>query len=144
MTTGHSQSLRLLRRIDGSRVNILIVEDNDASRRLVVELLRSAGFSNLTLSRGAEDAIDQMRRHEPDLIILDWNLPGMSGIELARTIRRAAASPDSRFSNPAVPMIMLTGRHSARDVTTARNAWIDEFVVKPFSTLSILKAICSC
>lgn len=142
--SAHSHSLRLLRRVDGSRINILIVEDNDSSRRLVVELLRSSGFSNLSIARDAEDAIDQMQRHAPDLLILDWVLPGMSGIELARTIRSAAASPDTRFADPSVPMIMLTSRHSTRDVTTARNAGIDEFVIKPFSTLSILKAVCSC
>ena len=140
----HSHSLRLLRKIDGSKVNILIVEDNDSSRRLVVELLRSSGFSNLTIARSAEDAIAQMQGQAPDLILLDWGLPGMSGIDLAKTIRHAAVTPDERFADPAVPMIMLTARQSARDVTTARNAGIDEFVIKPFSTVSILKAICSC
>jgi len=144
MATSHSHSLRLLRKIDGSKINILIVEDNDSSRRLVVELLRSSGFNNLTIARTAEDAVEQMQGQAPDLILLDWGLPGMSGVELARTIRHAAVNPDERFSNPAVPMIMLTARQSARDVTTARNAGIDEFVIKPFSTVSILKAICSC
>ena len=144
MATSHSHSLRLLRKVDGSKVNILVVEDNDSSRRLIIELLRSSGFSNLTIARSAEDAIEQMHAQAPDLMILDWNLPGMSGVELARTIRHAAVKPDVRFGNPAVPMIMLTARQSARDVATARNAGIDEFVIKPFSTMSILKAICSC
>lgn len=144
MATSHSHSLRLLRKVDGSKVNILLVEDNDSSRRLIIELLRSSGFSNLTIARSAEDAIEQMQAQAPDLMILDWNLPGMSGVELARTIRHAAVKPDVRFGNPAVPMIMLTARQSARDVATARNAGIDEFVIKPFSTMSILKAICSC
>jgi DNA-binding response OmpR family regulator len=144
VAASHSHSLRLLRKIDGSKLNILIVEDNESSRRLIVELLRASGFSNLTVARTAEEAIDQMEAQMPDLLILDWGLPGLSGLELARTIRHAAVNPDPRFSNPAVPMIMLTARQSARDVTTARNAGIDEFVIKPFSTLSILKAICSC
>jgi DNA-binding response OmpR family regulator len=140
----NSHGLRLLGKIDGSKINILIVEDNDSSRRLVVELLRASGFNNLTVARTAEDAIEQMQGLMPDLILLDWGLPGMSGLDLARTIRHAAVTPDPRFSNPAVPMIMLTARQSARDVTLARNTGIDEFVIKPFSTVSILKAICSC
>ena len=140
----NSHGLRLLGKIDGSKINILIVEDNDSSRRLVVELLRASGFNNLTVARTAEDAIEQIEGQMPDLILLDWGLPGMSGLDLARAIRHAAVSPDPRFSNPAVPMIMLTARQSARDVTTARNTGIDEFVIKPFSTVSILKAICSC
>ena len=144
MATSHSHSLHLLRKIDGSKLNILVVEDNDSSRRLIVELLRASGFSNLTITRSAEDAIEQMKGQMPDMLILDWNLPGLSGIELAQLIRHAAVTPDDRFSNPAVPMIMLTSRQSVRDVATARNAGIDEFVIKPFSTVSILKAICSC
>ena len=140
----NSHGLRLLGKIDGSKINILIVEDNDSSRRLVVELLRASGFNNLTVARTAEDAIEQIESQMPDLILLDWGLPGMSGLDLARTIRHAAVNPDPRFSNPAVPIIMLTARQSARDVTTARNTGIDEFVIKPFSTVSILKAICSC
>ncbi len=142
--TSNSHGLRLLGKIDGSKINILIVEDNDSSRRLVVELLRASGFNNLTVARTAEDAIEQIESQMPDLILLDWGLPGMSGLDLARTIRHAAVNPDPRFSNPAVPIIMLTARQSARDVTTARNTGIDEFVIKPFSTVSILKAICSC
>ena len=144
VAASNSHGLRLLGKIDGSKINILIVEDNDSSRRLVVELLRASGFNNLTVARTAEDAIEQIESQMPDLILLDWGLPGMSGLDLARTIRHAAVNPDPRFSNPAVPIIMLTGRQSARDVTTARNAGIDEFVIKPFSTVSILKAICSC
>jgi len=144
MATSSSHSLRLLRKIDGSKIHILVVEDNESSRRLIVELLRSSGFNNLTVARTAEEAIEQMQGQAPDLILLDWGLPGMSGIELARVVRHAAVTPDERFTNPAVPMIMLTARQSARDVTTARNAGIDEFVIKPFSTVSILKAICSC
>jgi DNA-binding response OmpR family regulator len=144
VAAGHSHSLRLLRKIDGSKINILIVEDNDSSRRLIVELLRASGFNNLTLAPSAEDAIARMQAQAPDLILLDWGLPGLSGIELAKIIRHGAVNPDPRFADPAVPMIMLTARQSARDVTTARNAGIDEFVIKPFSTLSVLKAICSC
>ncbi len=144
MTTSHSQSLRLLRKIDGSKVHILVVEDNDSSRRLIVELLRSSGFTNLATARDSEEAVEEMQGQNPDLIILDWNLPGISGVELAQTIRWAAVTPDARFANPTVPMIMLTGRQSARDVTTARNAGVDEFVIKPYSTGAILRAICSC
>lgn len=144
VAASHSHSLRLLRKIDGSKVNILLVEDNDSSRRLVVELLRASGFNNLTVAHSAEEAIAQMQGQMPDLILLDWGLPGLSGIELAKAIRHGAVNPDPRFADPAVPIVMLTARQSARDVTSARNAGIDEFVIKPFSTVSILKAVCSC
>ncbi len=141
MTTHHANTLRLLSKIDCARVAVLIVEDNDSSRRLVMELLRSAGFENLSFARDAEEAIELLQGTAPELMLLDWNLPGMSGIDLVRQIRAAALTPDPRFSNPQLPIVMLTARQRARDVNAARNAGVSAFVVKPFSTAALLKAI---
>ncbi len=138
----HSQTSRLMRKIDPAAVCLLIVEDNDASRRLVLELLRAAGFTNLYFARDAEEAVEQMQAHAPDLMLLDWGLPGMSGIDLVSHIRAAAIKPDRRFNNPELPIVMLTARQRARDVTQARNAGVNEFVVKPFSTVALLKSVC--
>ncbi len=143
MKTSHSQTQRLLRKIDCARTAVLVVEDHDASRRLILELLRGAGFENLTFARDADEAIAQMQGHDPDVLLLDWGLPGKTGIELVREIRAAAHAPDPRFANPQVPIVMITARQRARDVTAARNAGINEFVIKPFSTSSLLKALAS-
>lgn len=143
MKTSHSQTQRQLRKVDCAQVAILVVEDNDSSRRLIVELLRGAGFDNLAVARDAEEAIEQMMGHNPDLLLLDWGLPGKSGLDLVREIRAAAHAPDPRFANPELPIVMITARQKARDVTAARNAGINEFVIKPFSTTSLLKAIAS-
>lgn len=142
MTTHHAQTLRLLNKIDCTRIAVLVVEDNDASRRLVIELMRATGFENVNFARDAEEAVEQMQGHNPDILLLDWNLPGMSGLDLVRQIRAAAHKDDPRFSNPEVPIVMLTARQRARDVTAARNAGVNAFVVKPFSTTSLLKAVC--
>jgi len=142
MTTHHAQTMRLLSKIDCARIAVLVVEDNDASRRLVIELLRATGFENVNFARDAEEAIEQMLGHNPDILLLDWNLPGMSGLDLTRQIRAAAHKDDPRFSNPEVPIVMMTARQRARDVTAARNAGVNAFVVKPFSTTSLLKAVC--
>lgn len=142
MTSHHAHTMRLLSKIDCARVAVLVVEDNDASRRLVIELLRATGFENVDFARDAEDAMVQMQGHDPDILLLDWNLPGMSGLDLVRRIRGAANKPDPRFGNPEVPIVMLTARQRARDVTAARNAGVNAFVVKPFSTASLLRAIC--
>ncbi|ESQ77752.1 response regulator [Asticcacaulis sp. AC402] len=141
MATPHSQTQRWLRKIDCDAVGVLIVEDNDSSRRLVQELLRATGFSQLTFARSAEDAVEQIQTHHPDLILMDWELPGQSGVDLVRDIRQAANNGDNRFPNPEVPIVMLTGRQRQRDVTMARNAGINNFVIKPFSTASLLKAV---
>ena len=143
MNMQHSQTQRLLRKVDSASVSILIVEDNDASRRLVIELLRAAGFSHLSFARDAEEAIAHLQAQAPDILLLDWGLPGMSGLELVTLIRQSALTPDPRFPNPALPVVMLTARQREHDVKAARNAGINEFVVKPFSTAGLLRAISS-
>ncbi len=136
-----SQALRSLRKINCAAVSLLIVEDNEGSCRLMVELLRGAGFVNISTARNAEDAIEAVGAIHPDLLLVDWNLPGMSGIDLVTAIRAAVVTPDARFPNPQLPIVMITGRQRASDVAAARNAGINEFVVKPFSTASILRAL---
>ncbi len=138
-----TQTAQMMRKIDCAAVSLLVVEDNDASRRLVLELLRAAGFSNVNSVRNAEEAIEQIQAIEPDLLLLDWGLPGMSGIDLVTEIRQSAITPDPRFVNPQLPIVMLTARQRARDVTQARNAGVNEFIIKPFSTASLLKGISS-
>lgn len=143
MTVLSTPLQRLRRKLDPAIVPVLVVEDHDASRRLVMELLRASGFSNLYFARDAEQAIEMIAAHPPDLMILDWNLPGMSGVELTENIRHAALTADPRFPNPQTPIVMLTARQRARDVDQARLAGVDEFVVKPFSTASLLRAVVS-
>jgi CheY-like chemotaxis protein len=132
---------RLKRKLDPAAVPVLVVEDHDASRRLVMELLRASGFGNLYFARDAEAAIGLIAAHPPDLMIVDWNLPGMTGLELVESMRCAALTGDARFPNPQAPIVMLTARQRARDVDQARLAGVDEFVIKPFSTASLLRAV---
>jgi CheY-like chemotaxis protein len=132
---------RLKRKLDPGTLPVLVIEDNDASRRLVIELLRASGFGNIYAARQAEEAVELIAAHPPELILVDWNLPGMSGLELVESVRQAGMNGDRRFPNPQVPMVMLTARQRARDVDAARLAGVDEFVVKPFSTGSLLRAV---
>ena len=140
MGTLHSQTQSTLRSINRAAARLLVVEDNEASRRLVTELFRAAGFTTgLTVVRNAEDAIRGMAQQTPDLLLVDWGLPGMSGLDLTRLVRQSAVQPDPRFANPQLPIVMLTGRQRVQDVDLARNAGIDELPL-PFST-TLLKAI---
>ena len=99
---------RLKRKLDPAAVPVLVVEDHDASRRLVMELLRASGFGNLYFARDAEAAIGLIAAHPPDLMIVDWNLPGMTGLELVESMRCAALTGDARFPNPQAPIGLLT------------------------------------
>ena len=100
---------------------VLIVDDSPQIRRAVRTILISQGFVVMD-ARTGEEALDLIRKERVGLILLDVNLPGMSGIETCREIRRASDTP----------VIMLTVRDTERDKTQAFDAGADDFMVKPF------------
>ena len=80
-------------------------------------------------------------RWDPHIIFSDWNMPVMGGIELTRSIRRAAVTGDRRIPNPQAPVIIVTGHRSEADVEVARSAGVNEFVIKPFTPAALLSRI---
>jgi two-component system KDP operon response regulator KdpE len=100
---------------------ILIVDDNPQIRRALRTILISQGFVVMD-ARTGEEALDLIRKERVELILLDVNLPGISGIETCREIRRAGN----------IPVIMLTVRNSERDKVQAFDAGADDYIVKPF------------
>jgi len=118
---------------DSMQKRILIVEDEPAIRDMVAFALRKAGMDAIHAAdaRAAQAAIgDQV----PDLILLDWMLPGMSGIDLARRLRRDELTRD-------VPIIMLTARGEESDRVNGLDAGVDDYVVKPFSARELIARI---
>jgi two-component system phosphate regulon response regulator PhoB len=112
---------------------VLIVEDEPAIRDMVAFALRKAGMEAIHAAdaRSAQAAIgDQV----PDLILLDWMLPGMTGIDLARRLRREDLTRD-------VPIIMLTARGEETDRVNGLDAGVDDYVVKPFSARELIARI---
>lgn len=105
--------------------NILIVEDEPAIQELIAINLQHAGFAPVR-AESAERAYEIVRSALPDLMLLDWSLPGMSGIEFARRLRA-----ERRTQN--VPIIMLTARTSEQDKLVGLDSGIDDYVTKPFS-----------
>lgn len=104
---------------------ILVVEDEPAIQELVSYNLETAGYRALR-AENAEQALEIVRDALPDLVVLDWMLPGMSGIELARRLRA-----DKRTQ--AVPLIMLTARVDEKDKLTGLEIGADDYLTKPFS-----------
>jgi two-component system KDP operon response regulator KdpE len=100
---------------------ILIVDDNPQIRRALRAILIPQGFTIID-ARSGEEALDLIRREQIDLILLDVNLPEMTGIETCKEIRRAGD----------IPVIMLTVRNSEKDKLQAFDAGADDYVVKPF------------
>jgi two-component system phosphate regulon response regulator PhoB len=106
--------------------SILIVEDEPAIREMVVMSLERAGYE-MVQAASAEEAEQVLANGLPALILLDWMLPGMSGIELARRLRRDDYTRD-------VPIIMLTARSEEDDRIRGLEVGADDYMAKPFST----------
>jgi len=117
---------------------ILVVEDEPAIQELIACNLELAGHQALR-AENAEQALDMVRSALPDLVVLDWMLPGMSGIEFARKLRA-----DKRTQE--VPVIMLTARADEADKLNGLESGADDYLVKPFSPRELnarVKRYCS-
>lgn len=101
---------------------ILVVDDDLALADVVAFTLRRAGME-VALAHDGQQALEQFAADPPDLIVLDWNLPRLSGLEVCMRVR----------ADSSVPIIMLTVRGADDDVVAALEAGADDFVVKPFS-----------
>jgi len=104
---------------------VLVVEDEPAIQELIAYNLKQAGHQPLRADN-AEQAMRLVQDALPDLVLLDWMLPGLSGIELARRLRA-----DKRTK--AVPIIMLTARADEQDKLTGLDTGADDYIIKPFS-----------
>jgi two-component system phosphate regulon response regulator PhoB len=112
---------------------ILIVDDEPAIRDMVAFALRKAEYEPLHAA-DAREASAAIVEQVPDLILLDWMLPGMSGLELARRLRKEGLTRE-------IPIIMLTARGEENDRVNGLDAGVDDYVVKPFSARELLARI---
>ena len=113
-----------------STANILVVDDEPQIRRVLRSTLSFRGYTISEASSG-EEALQLVPKLKPDLILLDVNLLGMSGVDTCREIRRSSDAP----------IIMLTVRNAERDKVVALDAGADDYVTKPFSIEELLARI---
>ena len=104
---------------------IMVVEDEEALTELLRYNLEGDGYDVETVMRG-DDADTRLKEHIPDLIVLDWMLPGLSGIELCRRLR-------TRSDTKQLPIIMLTARGEESERVRGLATGADDYIVKPFS-----------
>jgi two-component system phosphate regulon response regulator PhoB len=115
---------------------VLVVEDEDALATLLEYNLKREGF-DVTVSVDGEDALLKVEERAPDIVILDWMLPKISGIEVCRRLRAAAQTRN-------LPIIMLTARSEEADRIRGLDTGADDYITKPFSTQELvarLKAV---
>jgi two-component system KDP operon response regulator KdpE len=109
---------------------VLVVDDEPQIRRVLRTTLSSQGYM-VVEARSGDEALEEIRHERPDLILLDVNMPGRSGLETCSEIR---ATSD-------IPIIMLTVRNSERDKVQALDAGADDYVVKPFGVEELMARI---
>jgi two-component system phosphate regulon response regulator PhoB len=116
-----------------SQATILVVEDEAPLVTLLRYNLEREGFAVLEAQDG-DDAVNQAREQKPDLVLLDWMLPLVSGIEVCRQLRR---HPETR----AIPIVMLTARGEEGDKLRGLDSGADDYVTKPFSPSELIARI---
>ena len=112
---------------------ILVVEDEAAIREMLNFSLGRAGFS-VCEAADARQAQDMMTQAVPDLVLLDWMLPGISGVDLAHKLRQATRTRE-------IPIIMLTARGEEENKIKGLEAGADDYITKPFSTKELIARI---
>jgi CheY-like chemotaxis protein len=115
------------------RLKILVVDDNVHMRKVVSTILRAFGVIQIHEAIDGASAWKLLSEFNPDVVLLDWMMEGMSGFEFAKMVRTSAASP-----NPYLPIIMLTGNSSIECVNNARDAGVNEFLAKPVSAKAVM------
>lgn len=111
-------------------LRILVVEDRPFQRRLIAETLRAVRDLAIEHADSAAHCLATLAQVRPDLVVMDWDLEGATGLDLVRRIRAGEAGEDQRRT----PVVMVTTRNTEWAVQQARNAGVDEFVLRPFST----------
>lgn len=114
-------------------ITILIADDEPNQLELMDYNLRNAGFSIIKASNGLE-ALELIENHSPDLIILDWMMPKMSGIDVCRTLR-------SRSETKLLPIIILSARSEDSDKSLGLDTGADDYISKPFSPKELLSRV---
>jgi len=111
-------------------IKILIVDDFATMRRILKNILKQLGFKNLVEADDGTTAWEVLEGQSIDLIISDWNMPKMTGLELLKKVRA-----DSRYSK--VPFLMVTAEAQKQNVIEAVQAGVSNYVVKPFTAEAI-------
>ena len=118
------------------RLRVLVVDDSVHMRKLVMTILQAFGITQIAEAESADRAWQSLRDTNPDVIVLDWVMEGMSGVDLVRMIRSNPQAP-----NPFVPVIMLSGHTSLEHVRQARDAGVNEFIAKPVSVKTMMSRL---
>ena len=123
---------------DIAHLSFLVVDDNKHMRALVKSILHSFGTKNVHDASNGAEAYKELKVFPADIIITDWNMAPMNGVEFTRMIRTDKDSP-----NPFTPIIMLTGHTERHRIMNARDSGVNELLAKPISAKGLYSRICA-
>ena len=113
---------------------IAVIEDDETIRTLLQMLLKNAGFTSVRTAERGDTGLELVRRHKPDLVLLDLMLPGLDGLSVCRRIRETPALAQTRI-------LMLTAKSEDADIVHGLELGADDYVTKPFSRSVLLARI---
>ena len=113
---------------------VLVVDDYNTMRRIIRGLLEQIGFVNIDDADGGVPALDKLRKRNFGLIISDWNMEPMSGLQLLKEVRS-----DAQLKS--IPFIMVTAEGKTENVVAAKAAGVNQYIVKPFNAETLTKRI---
>jgi len=111
-------------------LRILIVDDSPTMRRILVNTVQKAGYPNCQEAEDGKDALAKLMAGTYDLIMTDWNMPNMSGLELVEAVRA-----DSKLKE--IPILMVTTRNMKEDIVNAIKTGVNGYIVKPFDAKTL-------
>jgi two-component system chemotaxis response regulator CheY len=112
------------------KLRILIVDDSLTMRRILVNTVIKAGFSDVKEAEDGKDALAKLMAGEYDLLMTDWNMPNMNGLELVQAVRA-----DDKLKK--IPILMVTTRNMKEDIVNAIKCGVNGYIVKPFDAKTL-------
>ena len=115
-------------------MKIMVVDDMSTMRRIVKNILKQLGFSNIEEAENGQEALTKLKTERYGFVVSDWNMPIMSGIDLLRAIRA-----DTELK--AIPVLMVTAEAQKQNIIEAVQAGVSNYVVKPFTAEALQEKI---
>lgn len=115
-------------------MKILIVDDFSTMRRIIKNLLRDLGFTNTAEADDGKTALPRLKAGGIDFLVTDWNMPGMSGLDLLKAVR---ADPDLA----KLPVLMVTAEAKREQIIMAAQAGVNGYIIKPFTAATLKEKI---
>ena len=115
-------------------VRVLVVDDVPSARRIIKKQLENLGYRDVMEAQSGQDAIALLSKEQCSLILSDWNMPNLGGLELLKHLR-------SKENLKNLPFIMITSTAGSEQIVESAKAGVSDFIVKPFSTETLEKKI---